>query len=155
MAAIGYALAYNRVDIDIDPKDRIEGIAGGASVPGMLVKLGSNGKYVVHATEFGDGELLVVGVDSFRGRDLSETVYADTDRIFIHTPKRGDLFLALLKDGQNVVVGDYLVSKGDGTFRKTAAPAADAITPKVFAVVMDALDASAAGANVLLVARAL
>lgn len=155
MAAIGYALAFNRVDIDIDPVNRLEGVAGGASVPGMLVKLASTGKYVVHATVDGQGELLVVGVNSFEGDDLSETVYADTNRIFMHHPQRGDKFLALIKDGENIAIGDHLASNGDGTFKKYDAPAIDAIMPHVFAIAEDALDLTAAGANHHVVARAL
>lgn len=155
MAAIGYALAFNRVDIDINPKHRLEGIAGGAATPGMLMKLASTGKYVVHATVSGPGELLIAGVESFVGADLSETVYADTERIFMHVPHRGEKFLALIKDGENVAIGSHLVSNGDGTFKVYDAPAVDAIMPTVFAIAEDALDLSAAGANHHVVARAI
>lgn len=149
MAAIGYALAFNRVDIDVDPKNRLEGIASGALVPGMLAKMDANGAYLAHATIYGKGELLVVGVDSFQGKDLSETSYAISSRVFMHVPDRGEKFLALIKDGQNIAIGDHLVSNGDGTFRKV-----NAATDHVFAVADDALNLTAAGANHHVVARA-
>lgn len=150
MAAIGYALAHNRVDIDIlHPERRQERVAASAAVPGMLVKMDANKKFTVHSTEYGKGELLVVGVDSFRGKDLSDTSYAIGDRMFVHSVDRGDLFLALIKDGQNIAAGDQLVSKGDGTFRKV-----NATTDHVFAIADDSLDLTAAGANHHVVARA-
>lgn len=150
MAAIGYALEYNRVDIDVSrPERRREGVASGSLVPGMLAKMDANKKFLAHATEFGKGELLVVGVDSFRGRDLSETSYVANDRVFLHTIERGDAFLALIKDGQNIAAGDHLTSKGDGTFRKVALA-----TDHVYAIADDDLNLTAAGANHHVVARA-
>src|SRR6187402_3523757 len=142
MAAIGYALAYNRVDIDIDPHDRIEGVAAGPISPGMLCTMDGAGKWVKNSLAVGPAELMVAGVDSLRGRDLTETVYANGDRVFLHNPQRGDKFLALIKDGQNVLKGDKLVSNGDGTFKKVVA-----ITDFVFAIADDDLNLTAAGAN--------
>lgn len=151
MAAIGYVkLSYARIDIDVEPENRREGIASGALVPGMLAKMDSANKFLAHATQYGKGQVLIVGVNSFTGKDIAETSYAIGDLVFMHAPERGDLCALLLKDGQTIVAGDQLVSNGDGTFKKV-----NASTDHVFAIAEDALDLSAAGANDLIVARIL
>ena len=149
MAVAGYALAFGRVDIDgVNSRDEIEKIASGALVPGMLAKVDTNDKLLAHATEFGRAEHIVVAPDTYRGNGLSETTYAIGDRVKAFIPKKGRRTLALLKDGQNVIKGDFLCSKGDGTLRKVALA-----TDYAVAVADDALDLTAAGANHLLVVR--
>ena len=41
-----------------------------------------------------------------------------TEQVQYWIPGRGDIVYALLEDGQNVVIGDFLESSGSGTLQK-------------------------------------
>lgn len=153
MATPGYAVAFNRVDVDcIEPQRRLEGLldTGAAGYrPGMLLKLTSNQKYLAHATQYGAGECLILNLDSYsNGFDLETGTKGVGDRVNIIVPKPGDSFLALVANLQNLAAGDQLVSNGAGKFRKV-----NASTDFVFAIAVDSLDLSAAGADYHVVAR--
>jgi hypothetical protein len=58
--------------------------------------------------------------DELQGGSIDDA-YAASSRVQVWTPQRGDVVYALLKDGQNVVIGDLLESAGDGTLQKWVA----------------------------------
>jgi len=153
MATPGYATAYGRVDVDcLEPQRRLEGLLDTGATgyrPGMLLKYTSNGKYIAHATQYGVGECLILNIDSYsNGFDLEAGTKAAGDRVNIIVPRPGDSFLALVANLQNIAMADQLVSNGAGKFRKV-----NAATDFVFAIALDALDLSAAGADYHVVAR--
>ena len=94
-----------------------EFVAASAITPGMLVQLISAGTVQAHANADRDAfpmfalenELIGAGID---------TAYAATAIVPCWIPQRGDIVNAILADGQNVSIGDPLVSDGYGRLKK-------------------------------------
>lgn len=119
--------------------------AGASGItPGMLVKLSSSNVAVVHATEGGDCEVMVVKEDSYQG-NITSTAYTSGDPMFIGIPAPGGKFQGLLAAGQSVSIGDQLMSAGNGKW-KAVADASSGVTAKPLAVARAALDLSGEGA---------
>jgi len=91
-------------------------VAGGAGIyPGMLLTRGATG-VVVHATEGGRHEKMFALEDALQGHTV-DTVYTSGDIVFCIMPNVGSEVYALLEDGQNVVVGQELISAGNGKLK--------------------------------------
>lgn len=91
-----------------------EKVAAGTIYPGMLVELDSNGEVQAHSTEGGNAVPMFAIEDALQGNDKDDAYSAD-DQVRVWYPQRGDQVLACLADGENISIGDYLQSKGDGT----------------------------------------
>lgn len=94
--------------------------AGGAITPGHLVMVNSSGDVVVHNSAGGNAFPMFALENELEGEDM-DTAYASDDQVQVWIPGRGDIVNAILKDGQNVVIGDWLESAGDGTLQEHAA----------------------------------
>lgn len=94
-----------------------EAIAGGAITPGMLIKLDSAGEVVVHATQGGPAEKLFALEDALQGNSIDDA-YATDDLVGYVAASPGDVVYAYLDVGENVVIGDLLVSAGNGSLEK-------------------------------------
>lgn len=95
----------------------IERLANAAITPGMLVEEMSTGKVRKHAGAGKDAFPMFAIEDALQGRGIDDAYVANADvRCWI--PRRGDEVYALLADGQNVAIGDFLVSNGDGFLQK-------------------------------------
>jgi len=94
-----------------------EYIAASAITPGHLVNLASTGKVQVHNSSEGPVLPMFALEDELQGKEISEA-YAADDPVQVWIPGRGDEVYALLKDGENVAVGDFVESAGDGTLQK-------------------------------------
>lgn len=116
-----------------------EGRAGGAITPGDQIMLNSAGALVVHGTAGGVGELLFAMEDALQGKTI-DNAYASGDLVRYWKPKRGNEIYARLKAGEVVVIGDKLISGGDGTQIK----ATGTITGYT-GIVREAVDNSAGG----------
>lgn len=94
--------------------------------PGMLIELKSNGKVQPHSTRGGRSMRYFAKEDDLRGGTIDgvdgigTAYYVDGDLVLIHKAQPGDNINALLKAGENVAVGDWAVSFGDGTICKAA-----------------------------------
>jgi hypothetical protein len=109
--------------------------------PGDLVMKDSAGKLALHGTSGGDGASMVVTEDlnMLRGKTIDDAYVADALTSYI-TAVPGDILYMWLADGENVVLGDRLISNGLGDLIKTTG------TPvKVFATAEEALDLSGVG----------
>lgn len=125
---------------------QVEHDAGASGIkPGMLVKVNSSDNVVVHANEAGDGECLIVREDSYQG-NIVDTAYTSGDPVFCGIPAPGCEFQGLLKAGQNVVIGDQLVSAGDGTWKEAQAVDSATSLITVLAIAREAKDLSGIGA---------
>lgn len=117
--------------------------------PGHLVQLESTGKIQKHGNAAGNVLPPMFAVeDELQGRGI-DTDYVASSRVQVWTPQRGDVVYALLKDGENVVIGDPLESAGDGTLQKHVPDidaSADATTiygRAIVGIAVEALDLSA------------
>lgn len=111
------------------PVGRIEeGVAGGAIVPGQLVKVNSSGEIVVHATAGGYAEKAFADEDPLQARTLDDA-YASDDRVSYFLAEPTAVIYGFLEDGENVASGDLLESAGNGDLRKrtTGIPVAMAL----------------------------
>lgn len=107
-------MANNSIILKRYNKIQIERKASEAIKPGMIVELTSADKVKKHATSGGDVAPLMVAIeDALQGKSKTEAYVAD-DVVRVWIPQAGDEFLAILADGQNVAIGDKLMSNGLG-----------------------------------------
>lgn len=117
-------------------------VAGGTITPGMLLELNSSDAVVAHNSA-GENQLPMFALeDELQGKEITDN-YASADKVQVWIPGRGDQVYALLADGQNVSIGDFLESAGDGTLQAHAADSAAVPTQAIVGVALEALDLSA------------
>lgn len=115
--------------------------AGGAINPGYMLKVGSTGTVVAHATAGGNHPLYFAKEDSLQGRSITDA-YANNDPVFVHIPERGDRINAkLAASAAAIVIGDPITSAGNGTVKKATG------SDLVFAEARQAVDNSAGGSE--------
>jgi hypothetical protein len=124
-----------------------EAQAGGTVTPGHLVVKASTGKYVVHPSAELNAYPCFAMEKDFVGKDIT-TTYVLNELIQVCIPQKGsDIYALLPANAIAVIVGDELVSNGDGTLKKvTAAAVAVNNIRRVVAVALEAIDNSAVGA---------
>ena len=95
---------------------RNEAVANAAITPGHLVELMSTGKIRVHATPGGNAAALFAVEDDLQGKTIDQaydaSAIAQYDAVY-----PGCEVNALIQDGQNVAIGSFLESAGDGTLQ--------------------------------------
>lgn len=90
--------------------------AGAAGIkPGMLCKVAADGDVEVHATEGGQCECLIALEDSLQGARIS-TAYTIAYPVRLEVFRPGEEFHGILEAGQNVSIGEALMSAGNGKF---------------------------------------
>jgi hypothetical protein len=99
---------------------REELTASGAITPGHLCQIDSAGKIKVHASAGQNCYPLVAVENDIIGNDIDDA-YASGDWVQAEWLYPGATFQAILKDGENVAIGDFLESAGDGTLQKHVA----------------------------------
>ena len=121
--------------------------ASAAITPGDLIELHtSTGRKVkVHSTEGGYAELLFAKEDALQGNEIDDD-YAADDLVSYHVCQRGDVMNAFLQAGQNVAIGDKLISAGDGTLQANGTEATGVTVRQIIGVAEEALDLTATGA---------
>jgi len=95
---------------------QVEHEAGGTITPGMLLTLGSADTVTAHATEGGRHEALFAAEDALQGNTLADN-YSSGDMVTCIMPAKGSVVNALIEDGQDVAIGDELISTGDGKLK--------------------------------------
>jgi len=121
--------------------------------PGMLVVLGSAGTLTMHATEGGRGEIAIAAEDALQGNTVS-TVYTNLYPVTYLIPNRGTILNVLIEAGQDIAIGDALMSAGNGTFMEDTDLASGETLSQVMFYATEVCDLSASGAvNTLCAAR--
>lgn len=118
-------MAYEIRKIDIRTYGELvveEATASATIYPGALVSV-VNGAVTNHAVAGGFTPHKIAMSRAELGELITDT-YANGDKVRINTPRAGDVYAIRLKASENVAKGDYLVSNGDGTFKKAPATAA-------------------------------
>jgi len=111
--------SYKTVIVKGNPLTK-EAEAGEAITPGHLVTLDSSNELIKHATAGGNAIPRFAIENSDIGDDVDDA-YADGDNAKYVVARRGDEIQALLAASQTIVIGDALVSNGDGTLKKYSA----------------------------------
>lgn len=107
---------YNKIEI--------EKVAAAAITPGHLVELTSADKVQKHSVEAGNAVPMFALEDGLIGNGITTDIAAD-ETCMVWIPQRGDEAYAILTTSQVVVIGDLLVSKGDGTLKKHVPESSD------------------------------
>lgn len=94
-------------------------VANAAIIPGMLVELmpTGTGKVRAHANANQDVFPMFALEDELQGKGIDDS-YAANDPVQVWIPGRGDIVNCLLTDEEKVIIGDWVVSSGDGRVRK-------------------------------------
>lgn len=90
-----------------------EFVAGGTIKPGMLL-LEAEGIVIAHDVPGASAFPMFALEDELQGNGIDDN-YSTDDPVQVWIPYRGDIVNCLLKDGEDVSAGDWLVSAGDGT----------------------------------------
>lgn len=126
---------------------RKERIANAAITPGHLVEVMSTGKLRKHATAAGTAQKAFAVEDDLQGKVISDD-YAAASIVQYNVMQPGDEVYALIKDGETIVIGDYLESGGDGTLQKQSVTSAGEVEypGSAVAVALEAVDMSGSSA---------
>jgi len=127
-----------------------EYVANATITPGMLVEVMTTNKLRAHATASGNALPMFALEDELQGKVITDD-YSANDQVQVWVPYRGDMVYAILKTGQNVTIGTFLVSNGDGTLKAWAqdASAGDVKPTEIVGVATEAVNASGADARII------
>lgn len=104
---------------------QIEKQANAELYPGHLLERMSTDKVRKHSTSEGTCALPMFAIEDENQGNGIDDAYAADDRVVCWIPQRGDQVYAVLADGENVAIGDYLESNGDGTLKEYDASGQD------------------------------
>jgi hypothetical protein len=124
---------------------REEAIAADTVKPGYLIELTSAGTVQAHSEEGGVAERAFAVEDTVQGNDVDDS-YSAADRVQYNIENRGNEVFAYIKAGEDIDIGDKLVSAGDGTLIEAAPASSGALDNDYIAVALEALDLTGSGA---------
>lgn len=91
--------------------------AASTITPGMLIELTDNELVRAHNRSGRNVFPMFATEDDLQGDDIDDN-YSDGDKVQCWIPTRGDEVFAILADGEDVSIGDFLDSNGDGYLKK-------------------------------------
>jgi len=83
--------------------------------PGMLIEIDANDEVAPHSTSGGKGLALVAAEDALQGKS-ADTIYEDDSIVTCYQFPQGSEFYGLVADGQDLEIGDPVMSNGAGLF---------------------------------------
>lgn len=114
--------------------------AGEAGIyPGMLIELNSDGDVIKHDEEGGRGIAMFAAEDALQGNTVS-TVYTNGARVTCCLPAKGSEVNALIEDGQDISIGEHLISAGNGKLKAIDDLESGETASQVIAVAAEACD---------------
>ncbi len=81
--------------------------------PGMLIEIDANNEVAPHSIVGGKGLALFAAEDALQGKD-ADTIYTDDSIVTCYQFAQGSEVYALIADGQDIEIGDPLMSNGAG-----------------------------------------
>lgn len=124
------------------PYTHEEYVAGEAGIyPGMLLVLQSDDTVDMHAVAGGRGEALFAEEDALQGKTVDD-VYTVANIVSCIIPGLGCEVRALIADGEDLGVGDPVVSNGDGCLKALADLDSAGVDVFVIGRMMEAIDLS-------------
>lgn len=100
--------------------ERYEAIADGAVTPGNLVEYTSAGKVKNQTNAALLCEAAIAVENGLYGKELTVD-YADEDLVQYNIQRSGNIVYVHVADGQDIAIGDLLVSNGDGKVKERVA----------------------------------
>lgn len=105
--------------------------------PGSLVENASATTVQNHGTAGGDASPMFAYEDELQGNDINDD-YSSGDVVLIYHAIPGDRLNVLFTASENIAIGDFLESAGDGTLQEVT-------TGKAIAVAREAINPAVAG----------
>ena len=124
---------------------RIEKVASATITPGMLVAVDSSDEVAAHGTEGYYAERMFAVEDALQGLPIG-TNYTDGDRVSINVVPPGAVVNAFICAGEDVAIGDLLISNADGTLIELSSATSGVTIYQVIGVAIEANDLTASGA---------
>lgn len=122
-----------------------ERLAGEAGIyPGMLLEVNSAGAVIKHNSEAARAEKIFALEDALQGSTVA-TVFTAANPVPVIIPNSGSEVNALIKAGENIAIGDELMSAGDGTLIAVGSISSGVTLYEVVAVALEAEDLSGSG----------
>ena len=115
--------------------------AESAITPGMLIELTSSNTYQPHSTADGTAAKRFAKENSLQGSTIDDAYAADTPVQALGVVQ-GYLVLEDLADGEDIDIGDWLVSNGDGSLKKRSGSSDGEEPESIVARARQALDLS-------------
>jgi len=136
----------NRIHSKGDAR-REEFIAATSTIyPGMLLTQLEAGTVTPHATEGGRSEAMFAEEDALQGKNDS-TLYTIANPVSVLLPAKGSEVRALIESGQEVVIGDELISAGNGKLKVAGDLESGETLTQVIAIAAEARDLTGSGAS--------
>ncbi len=121
-------MAYTRDKATIKLKKYLDIIneydAEAAILPGELIQLNSNGNVEVHDVAGGNLLHMFALASELEGKGIDDA-YAAEDKVQCWVAVRGEEVYAILADGNDVAIGDFLESNGAGELQLHVPDSAD------------------------------
>lgn len=130
------AYSYRTITIDSDVTVK-ESTASGAITPGQLIEQNAATTYRCHAGADAVAATSFAVEDDLQGKEIGED-YVTGSKVFFKIFRRGDKVFAMLENGQNISINDFLVSNGNGNLKVDASP----VGAPVVARALEAVDLS-------------
>lgn len=141
-------MAYKTIRITTQQPEKYY-IGSGTLYCGMAVELTSTADTVqAHSTDRGrvNGNLIVTE-NTLEGEGITDT-YATGEQVRVTSFLTGDEAYLYIASGQNIAIGDKLVSNGSGYFEKESSDSSSGdIEITTFATALEAVNATAAAAR--------
>ena len=118
-------MAYRTIMIKGDGVG-VEAVANAAITPGMVCELMSTGKVRAHANAGQNAEALIAIEDELQGKEISQA-YAADNIVLLRNYRAGDEFYGLIANGEDVSIGNFLESDGEGRLQVHTADSAGAV----------------------------
>lgn len=100
---------------------QMEKVPAAAFYPGHLLEVTSAGKFQKHSGDAGVVAPKIFAIEDENQGKTIDDVYATTGRAVGWIPQPGDEVYAIVADGENIAIGDKLVSNADGTLKEGTA----------------------------------
>ena len=118
-------IAYRRIML-VGSGNNKEALADGAITPGHLLERTSAGKFKVHSSAGQPCARLFAVEDGEQGNGIA-TAYTSGNQVQARACASGEEVYAILADGENVSIGDFLESNGNGELKKYVASSAGVV----------------------------
>lgn len=135
----------NRKIVLIGEGRYVEAKAASVVTPGHLIQQLSSGTIQKHSTAGGYAETYFAQEDPLQGHTI-DAEYASNATVMGYIANRGDEVNAFIKAGQNIVIGDLLISGGDGTLIKNGTQASGVAVKQIVGVAQEAVNLTASAA---------
>ena len=122
-----------------------EAYAAAGITPGHLIELTSANKVRKHSTEGGVAEAYFAIENALVGKTIDDA-YITNDVVMGYLAAKGDVVNAYIQAGQNIAIGDKLISAADGTLQELGTEATGTVVRTVVGVAMEAANLTDTGA---------